>query len=171
MEQHKQPLKLSTNQSQMDGKDSSKSNNQLINKDLNKESLIPIGMINKAITGKRILDSTDSEIAKRLSLIYFMIGLRPHHFPTKEEDVFLFSYIRKNYPNTTLDEIYLAFDLAIKNVLDVSDIKCYDQFSIEYFVRIMTGYYRYAKNIISNEPRKKVELRMFEFFPLSPNFA
>jgi hypothetical protein len=115
-------------------------------------------MINKARDGIKLFQSTDSELAKRLSMIYFMIGLRPHHFPTEDEDRFLFAYIRKNFPNYTLDDIYLAFDMAIKNQLDIDDIKCYDQFSVEYFVRIMLAYKRYVRVVVANEPRKHKEL-------------
>ena len=87
-----------------------------------------------------------------------MIGLRPQHFPTKEEDVFLFRYIRSHYGRHSIDELYLAFDLAINNKLDIDDYKVYDQFSIEYLVRIMNAYRRYAGEQFEQEkPKTMIE--------------
>jgi hypothetical protein len=83
-----------------------------------------------------------------------MIGLRPQHFPTKEEDVFLFKYIRNKYGKHSIDELYLAFDLAINNKLDIDDYKVYDQFSIEYLVRIMNAYRRYSGELLMEEQPK-----------------
>lgn len=84
-----------------------------------------------------------------------MIGLRPHHFPSKEEDIFIFQYLRKKYGNRTIDELYLAFDLAINNKLDIDEVKVYDQFSIEYLVRIFNAYIRYAREEIIHNPLPK----------------
>lgn len=87
-----------------------------------------------------------------------MIGLRPQHFPTKEEDVFLFRYIRSHYGRHSIDELYLAFDLAINNKLDIDDYKVYDQFSIEYLVRIMNSYRRYSGEQFEQEkPKTMIE--------------
>ena len=85
-----------------------------------------------------------------------MIGLRPQHFPSPEEDLFIFNYLRINYGHKTLDELYLAFDLAIKGTTEV-DCKVYDQFSIEYLVRIMNAFRIYSNNLIKEMPQKKVE--------------
>ena len=92
-------------------------------------------------------------------MIYFVIGLRPHHFPTKEEDLILFAYIRKKFPNRTIDELYLAFDLAINEKLDIDDWKVYDQFSIEYLVRIMNSYSRYVFSRMK-EVKKPIAIEM-----------
>ena len=85
-----------------------------------------------------------------------MIGLRPQHFPSPEEDLFIFNYLRVNFGHKTLDELYLAFDLAIKRELDV-DVKVYDQFSIEYLVRIMNAFRIYSNHIIKEQPQKPME--------------
>ena len=84
-----------------------------------------------------------------------MIGLRKQNFPTKEEDAFLFSYIRKNYGEKGIEELFIAFDLAIKGFYDF-DVKVYDQFTIAYFVSIMEGYRktkleRIKEKILENE--------------------
>jgi hypothetical protein len=95
--------------------------------------------IMKSETTKKIKDCTDFELSKTLSIVYYLIGLRKQHFPTKEEDSFLFSYIRKNYGEKGIEEIIAAFDFAIKGFYDF-DAKVYDQFTIAYFVSIMDAY-------------------------------
>lgn len=106
-----------------------------------------IDIVKKALTGKLIAEATDKELSNRLSLVYMLIGLRPQHFPTQEQDVFIFNYIRSHYGQKTLDEITLAFDKAIQGELDIDDVKVYDQFTIEYFVRIMNGYRQWMKKV------------------------
>ena len=97
--------------------------------DIKHELIMPIDTLLKAKKTTLISQCSNEEIGKRLSLIYFMIGLRPQHFPSPEEDLFIFNYLRINYGHKTLDELYLAFDLAIKGTTEV-DCKVYDQFSI-----------------------------------------
>jgi len=106
-----------------------------------------IDIVKKALTGKLIADATDKELSSKLSLVYMLIGLRPQHFPTQEQDVFIFSYIRSHYGQKTLDEINLAFDKAIQGELNLTDVKLYDQFTIEYFVRIMNAYRDWLKKV------------------------
>lgn len=72
--------------------------------------------------------------------------------PTQEEFDFLKIFILRNYPGHTVDEIRLAFDLAIAGKLDV-DAKCYENFSCEYFGRIMTAYRKWASNEAKNLPK------------------
>lgn len=105
-------------------------------------------IIKRAANGELLHNVTDSQLAKTLSMIYFLIGLRPKHFPTVQEDKIIFNYIRERYGKRTLDELYLAFDLAINEKLDVDDVRVYDQFSIQYLSKIMNGYHRYAFNIL-----------------------
>lgn len=116
---------------------------------MTQELSMPIDIIKKANQTPKILEISDSELAQQLSVIYFMIGLRPQHFPTPEEDKFLFAYIRTNFGHKGVKEIFLAFDLALKGLLDIEDIKVYDQFSIEYLMRIMNAYRLYCKRQFS----------------------
>jgi len=104
------------------------------------DSLNIITAIQTILKGKLISEASDSEISKELLKIYFIIGLRPQHFPTKEQDVFIFQYLKAKFGHKTLEELYLAFDLAINQKLDLEDYKVFDQFSIEYLVRIMNAY-------------------------------
>lgn len=92
------------------------------------------------LLSKKIADSSDGEIQDKLLSIFILVGLRMQHYPDKLHNQFLINYIRKEYAHKTLDELQLAFDLAIKQKLDIDDYKVYDNFSIEYLVRIMNGY-------------------------------
>ena len=92
------------------------------------------------LLSKKIADSSDGEIQDRLLKIFLLVGLRMQHYPDKLHNQFLINYIRKEYAHKTLDELQLAFELAIKQQLDIDDCKVYDNFSIEYIVRIMNGY-------------------------------
>lgn len=106
---------------------------------------------------KRISDASDIEIAQKLSIIYYLIGLRPNHFPTPEEDAFLYGYIRKKYSHKTLEELVLAFELAIDNKLDLEDVKVYDQFTPEYLTRIMNAYKSWLNQLHKNKKPEKME--------------
>ena len=98
--------------------------------------------IRKVLGGKRIADATDTELAETHTRLFFVIGLRPQHFPSKEEDRAIYGYLRANYGHKTLDELLYAFNLAIKGELNLKadDVKVYDQYSIAYVVRIMEAY-------------------------------
>lgn len=72
-----------------------------------------------------------------------MIGLRPQHFPTQIEDQMLLTFIKKHFGHKSIDELYLAFELAITGELDIDDVKVYDQFTLEYLMRIMNAYKRW----------------------------
>ena len=114
--------------------------------------------VRDALGGLKIKDATDKELSERFTLIYWMIGLRPQHFPTPEQDKFLFSYIRDNFGSRTTTELILAFDRAINGVLDIDDVKCYDQFTLEYFCRIFNAYRKWVFNL-SKEIQKPQEYK------------
>lgn len=109
------------------------------------------------LNGIKIENSTNVQLAQTFVKIFILIGLRMQHYPDKINNEFLVNYIRKNYGHKTLDELYFAFDLAIKDELNLQDSKVYDQFTIEYLVRIMNAYkiYLFKK---SNELTIKKEL-------------
>lgn len=72
-----------------------------------------------------------------------LVGLRPQHFPTQQEDVLLITFIKKHFARQGIEELYYAFELAITGELDIDDVKVYDQFTLEYLMRIMNSYKRY----------------------------
>lgn len=110
-----------------------------------------------ALQGIKIKDAEDSELSNKLGIVYWMIGLRPQHFPTKEQDSYFFNYLRKNFPNKTTNEIVIAFDKAINGKLDIEDVKCYDQFTLEYFCRIFNAYRKWSSNLFKELPNKETK--------------
>jgi hypothetical protein len=121
----------------------------------------PIAGIQKAIQSKTIFDAELHEIGQRLAKIYIIVGLRTQHFPSKEIDLFIIQFIKNNYPTRKLDELVVAFEMAVKGELDLEDVKVYDQFTIEYLCRIMNAYsswivrYNNDKQVKYQEPEVK----------------
>ncbi len=75
------------------------------------------------------------------------IGLRAHNFPVPEETALLYEHIYENYPNNRIEEIRLAFDLAIAGKLSLKpdEVKCYENFSCAYVSTIMNAYILWAR--------------------------
>lgn len=70
------------------------------------------------------------------------VGMRANNLPSKEEKTVLISHIYQSYPGNTIDEIRLAFDMALRGELDIKtdDVKCYENFSCAYFSQVMNAY-------------------------------
>lgn len=95
---------------------------------------------------KSINDSTDKEIAQELNKIFFLIGLRNQFIPNQDQAKLIVAYIRSNYENRKLDELFLAFDFYIKSYY-CEDVKFYDQFSLQSLNLIMNGYRKYINDL------------------------
>lgn len=89
-----------------------------------------------------------------------VIGLRPANYPVDAEKQFLYGYITKHFGGHSKGEIRLAFDMAILRKLDLEDdeIHCYENFTVEYFSRIMNAYRKWAVKtlpVIAPKPEMK----------------
>lgn len=73
------------------------------------------------------------------------LGIRAQNLPSEDEKMMLIDHIRMNFSDCTLEVICLAFEMAIGGKLDV-DSNCYENFSCQYFSRIIESYRRWAKN-------------------------
>lgn len=73
-----------------------------------------------------------------------LVGLRGNNLPTDEEKYVLISFIKSNFANQTVAEIKLAFEMAVAGKFQV-DVKTYENFSCEYFARIMNAYLDFAR--------------------------
>lgn len=89
-----------------------------------------------------------------LRYIYLLVGLRAQNYPTGIEKQLLHAFIYKNYGGHTPDELKLAFEMAILQKFDLklSDVTCYENFSIAYFSRIMEAYREWAREQIKQLP-------------------
>lgn len=85
----------------------------------------------------------EEEIKQALRYVMVLVGLRANNMPSDEEKFVLLNFIRSNFGNQTPEEIKLAFEWAISGKINV-DVKCYENFSCEYFGRIMKAYIEFA---------------------------
>ena len=86
----------------------------------------------------------EEDIKQVLRYAMVLVGLRSNNMPSEEEKFVLLNFIRSNFGNQTPEEIKLAFEWAVSGKLNI-DAKCYENFSCEYFGRIMKAYIDYAR--------------------------
>lgn len=96
--------------------------------------------------------SNEDIIKQALRYSMLLVGLRGSNLPTEEEKFVLTNFVKSNFGNNTCEEIKLAFEMAVAGKLNV-DAKCYENFSCEYFGRIMSAYQEYARQEIKNLPK------------------
>ena len=99
--------------------------------------------LNDAASDQPLADATEDELKDALRYVFMVCGLRGENLPAGDDKDFLHLYIRKFYGNHTGAEVRLAFDMAIQGKLDV-DAKTYENFSVEYFARIMNAFRKAA---------------------------
>ena len=83
-----------------------------------------------------------------------LVGLRGNNLPTDEEKLVLINFIKTNFANQTIAEIKLAFELAVAGRFTV-DVKTYENFSCEYFARIVNAYLDYARTETRAIPKQE----------------
>jgi len=96
--------------------------------------------------------SNEDTIKQALRYSMLLVGLRGNNLPTEEEKFVLTNFVKSNFGNNTCEEIKLAFEMAVAGKLNV-DAKCYENFSCEYFGRIMNAYLDYSREEIKNLPK------------------
>ena len=106
----------------------------------------------------RLSDENDLKQVLRYSML--LVGLRANNMPTEEEKFVLINFIKTNFANVTIAQIKLAFDMAVAGKLQV-DAKCYENFSCEFFGRIMAKYLQF-----SAEETRIIAQRVVEDNPL-----
>ena len=94
----------------------------------------------------------EEDIKEVLRYSMLLVGLRGNNLPTEEEKFVLTNFVRSNFGNQTPEEIKIAFEMAVAGKLQV-DAKCYENFSCEYFGRIMNAYLEFARQEIKNLPK------------------
>ena len=91
-------------------------------------------------------------------MLFRSIGLRQQHYPNQMALSFIVNYLRTNFSHKTIDELYLAFELAIQNKLDVEDVNVYDNFSIVFLEKIMQSYKKWLFKQSSEVQSKPVQI-------------
>ncbi len=97
-----------------------------------------------AVQEKKILDCSIAEITQVLRLVMLKLGIRGHNLPSNEERMVLLEHICNRYGAHSLEEVKLAFDMAMIGKLD-GEFKCYENFTCDYFSHVMKAYRKWAK--------------------------
>jgi hypothetical protein len=98
----------------------------------------------------------DEQIKTMLKYVFTMVGLQ--NIPSKEEFFVLVNYVKSNYSVYSVEEIRIAFELAISKQI-VAETNHYGIFSCTYFSNIMGAYSDYreriAKEYLANQEREQ----------------
>lgn len=101
---------------------------------------------------------SQEDLKEVLRYCMVLVGLRGANMPTDEEKFVLLNFIRDNFGNQTPEEIRLAFEYAIAGKFEI-DAKCYENFSCEYFGRIVKAYIEFARNEVKVKPKELEEAK------------
>ena len=101
---------------------------------------------------------SQEDLKEVLRYCMVLVGLRGANMPTDEEKFVLLNFIRDNFGNQTPEEIRLAFEYAIAGKFEI-DAKCYENFSCEYFGRIVKAYIYFARNEVKVKPKELEEAK------------
>lgn len=116
-----------------------------------------VNTIIKAQSTINIRNRSEEDLKQVLRLAMLMVGLRGQNLPSDEEKFVLLAFIKSNYGNQTPEEIAIAFEMAVAGKLN-TDCKCYENFSCEYFGRIMNAYIEYARQETKLIKRPEIEV-------------
>ena len=103
----------------------------------------------KSFEGNKLKNVSNVQlIADLLTELFVLSGLSINNYPNDNEEALLIRFVHGNFENYTINEIRLAFTLAVKRDLipfmgKNADVSHYQNFSVEYFCKIMTGYRKY----------------------------
>jgi hypothetical protein len=110
------------------------------------------------LQAQKIADANDQKIKETLIKIFLLVGLRQQHYPNEMAITFIVNYLRNTLGHKTIDELYLAFELAVQNKLDVEDVNVYDQFSIVFLEKIMQSYKKWLYKQSEENQVKPVQI-------------
>jgi hypothetical protein len=116
----------------------------------------------QAKQGQTLRLTNEKDLKQVLRYSMLLVGLRANNMPTEEESFVLINFIQTNFANVTIAEIKLAFDMAVAGKLGI-DAKCYENFSCEFFGRIMARYLEFSaeetriisQRVVEDEPLPK----------------
>ena len=127
-------------------------------------TLSPTGLtksLQAAINSKTIATCHDHDVQKKLAYCMMLVGIKSNNIPQQEDASFLIGQIIKNFGGNRLNEIQLAFDIAVTGQLDIEEkeVNAYQDFTFMYFSRIFNSYRRWAASEfkqIKDEPVQKI---------------
>lgn len=109
----------------------------------------------KAISSPLIAHSDADQISQVLRLVMVKIGLRAQNWPGGEEKVVLLDHVVQNYGGNRVEEIRLAFEMAMAGKLDIETVNCFENFSCSYFSGIMNAYRKWSSQAYKTLPTEQ----------------
>jgi hypothetical protein len=122
----------------------------------------------QAINGRKLRNFGGfQELERVFFMIWQMIGLKEDNYPGPEEASYLMNIVQKNYSQYTLEEIHLAFELAITReslpfMGKGATVEHYQSFDFQYFSKIMFGFRRYKEHQLKPILAKQNKLKEAE---------
>lgn len=119
----------------------------------------------KAISSPLIAHSDVEQISQVLRLVMVKIGLRSQNWPSDEEKIVLIAHIVENFGGNRVEEIRLAFDMAIAGKLEFGkdeSVVAFENFSCLYFSSVMNAYRKWSSQAYKTLPTEQPkEQRIF----------
>jgi hypothetical protein len=107
-----------------------------------------------AIQSKLIKACQFEELKEVLRFVMIKVGLRAQNWPNDLEKLVLFEHILQNFGGNRIEEIKLAFDMAIAGKLE-TEVNCYENFSCYYFSTIMNAYRKWSSQAIAHAVKQE----------------
>lgn len=138
-----------------------------------------VNELTKAINGQKLKNFGGFEqLEKTFFMIWKIIGIKSSNYPTAQELPILLNMVHKNYSQYTLEEIYLAFELAatretVPFMGKGATADHFQSFDFPYFCKIMFGFKRYKEHQLKpilakqNKLKESKEITDFDFLKLN----
>lgn len=120
-----------------------------------------------ALSSQLVKDCPMEQVKSTLAKTMLKLGIREKNFPNQLESLVLYEYLVEHYGGHRLNELTLAFDMALMGSLcdengEVVDANCYESFSCLYLSKILNAYRIWSKSEYRALPSDSpVEQRIF----------
>lgn len=111
-----------------------------------------------ALKAPKIYQVGEDALKAAMLFIYTLIGLRGENYPKGIEKDMIHTYIRQYYGGHTLDELRLAFTMAVQSRLPV-EATVFENFTPAYFSRVMDAFRKWATQEIHHLPKARLEYK------------
>lgn len=120
-----------------------------------------LSLLSEALKSPLIKKSSVEDLKQVLRLVMMKVGIRAQNLPQDEERAVLIEHIYSHYGGHSIQEIRLAFEMAIGGSLELrpDDIKCYENFSCAYFSSVMNAYRKWSgqqHHLIPTDPGQRI---------------
>lgn len=114
----------------------------------------------EALKSEKIIKAPHERIYEALRYCMLKVGIRSTNLPDKLESMMLYNHLTEYYGKLTVEEIKLAFDLAVTGKIEAPET--YENFSCSYLSKVLNAYKVWAdKTYHENLPQTQP--------PISPN--